>query len=520
MVKVLIRSSICLAFLLGTLNSYAYRSTKQLNDPSEVRGFHIDLRIQPMKMPALKAFVRQLAANGINTILMEWEGTYPYAEEPVISSRYAYSRKEIVGFLRYCHQLNLDVIPLQQSFGHVEYILRHYKYAGIREDATDFSQVCPSKLEQDKRLFTKLYKDMIRIHNSPYIHIGGDETHLLGHCEICRRKAAEVGLSRVYFDYIKMLCEVVVSLGQRPLVWADMALKYPEYIHELPKQTIFVDWNYGWGEDKFGDHEKLINSRYEIWGAPAIRSDPDDYYLTDWYRHFKNIQDFVPECRLMGYKGIIMTSWSTSGVYLPIFNADNDLADLYPVRHVYPISAFELLVSAFTASLKDTSALNIDHFINSYCRKTYGFNAEQTNTFKKALVKAPYKVVQGKVLSPVSMTVGQLIDSAIWSANVLRSMRPKKGIKGFQHYVLMADIRVFYLKVMFIEAAMNQGSFSIQQKNSYILQLKRLTALSKSLDERFVKLNEPVLYNGSLQEENDVRNYKLTYLYNQLAGIK
>ncbi len=447
MVKVIIRSSICLALILGTLNSFAYHSTMQSNDSSEVRGFHIDLRIQPMKMPVLKTFVGQLAANGINTILMEWEGTYPYAEEPVISNRYVYSRKQIVDFISYCHRLKLDVIPLQQSFGHLEYVLRHYKYAGIREDATDFSQVCPSKREQDKRLFTRLYKDMILTHNSPYIHIGGDETHLLGHCEICQREAEEVGLSRVYFDYIKMLCDIVVSLGKRPLVWADMALKYPEYIHELPKQTIFVDWNYGWSENKFGDHEKLINSGYEIWGAPAIRSDPDDYYLTDWYRHFKNIKDFVPECRLMGYEGIIMTSWSTSGVYSPIFNADNDLADLYPVRHVYPISGFELLASAFMTSLKDTSALVIDDFINSYCRKTYDFNAEQAIIFKKALFKTPYKVVQGKVLSPVGMTIGQLIDSATWSANILRSIIPKKGKKGFQHYVLMADIRVFYLKV-------------------------------------------------------------------------
>ena len=52
------------------------------------------------------------------------------------------------------------MIPLQQSFGHVEYILRNYKYAQLREDDKDFSQVCPSEPGKNKELFTRLFKDM------------------------------------------------------------------------------------------------------------------------------------------------------------------------------------------------------------------------------------------------------------------------------------------------------------------------------------------------------------------------
>ena len=279
------RQLLLIAFLFLTKISEAKTGVPE--DSFHIRGFHLDLRIQVMKMQALKNFTLGLSKQGINTLVMEWEATYPFQEDPLIPNRFAYSRQEVKDFIKYCGTLHMDVIPLQQSFGHVEYILRNDKYAQQREDDKDFSQVCPSESEKNRQLFTRLFTDMAAMHPSPYFHIGGDETHLLGHCEKCKKRAAEIGISRLYFDHIKMLCDIVVSLGKRPVLWADIALKYPEYIHLLPKETIFVDWNYGWALDRFGAHEQLVKSGYEIWGAPSIRSSPDNYFLTRWSVSFQ-----------------------------------------------------------------------------------------------------------------------------------------------------------------------------------------------------------------------------------------
>ena len=102
----------------------------------KVIGFHLDLRIQVMKPEALHVLAGELAEFGINTLIMEWEGTFPYESHPMIPNRYAYTKEEISSFVNYCQSLGIDVIPLQQSFGHVEYILRHYQYAEMREDQT------------------------------------------------------------------------------------------------------------------------------------------------------------------------------------------------------------------------------------------------------------------------------------------------------------------------------------------------------------------------------------------------
>lgn len=503
-------------FLLGLL-LFVLSNVNAQSSPFPVKGFHLDLRVQVMKMPALKAFALKLSQNGINTLVMEWEATYPFKNQPLIANRYAYSREEVKSFIAYCTSIGIDVIPLQQSFGHVEYILRHYKYASLREDKKDYSQVNPLQEKGNKDLFTDLYKDLISTHTSPYIHIGGDETYLLGKSEQSKKKVAQVGMGRLYGDYIKLLCDVVVSLGKRPVLWADIALKYPEALSSLPKETIFVDWNYGWDLNKFGDHKKLMESGFEIWGSPSIRSSPDNYYLTQWEKHFKNIHDFLPFAENMGYKGMVMTSWSTSGLYSPVLESASDIVDLYAIRRVYPITGFNMLIAAYFEAIKTNKPLAIMDFVQNYCYTNYGFDKAAALTFWKAINTTSYEVNQGKVIGS-ALNINQLLDSAIYAANVLRNLKPVKNQEEFEHYRLMADIRQQYLTYMSVEILANSPSFTPEQIPAAIKTLKSLH--TAELDKRFIKLNGNTLYPAELKEENDLRNAKIKVLYNRLAGIK
>lgn len=482
-----------------------------------VKGFHLDLRIQVMTMPALKNFALNLSKGGINTLVMEWEATYPFKNQPLIPNRYAYTREEIKQFIAYCTSIGIDVIPLQQSFGHVEYILRNYKYAALREDQKDYSQVCPVEETLNKELFTDLYTDLASTHTSKYIHIGGDETYLLGHCEKCKKRIETRGKSGLYIDYIKMLCDIVVKLGKVPVLWADIALKYPEDIHLLPKQTVFVDWNYGWDLNMFGKHEKLMESGYEIWGAPAIRSNPDNYFLTCWQKHLNNIHDFVPLAQKLGYKGIVMTSWSTSGIYSPVFESSNDIVDLYAVRHVYPITGFNMITAAYLESIKTDKALNTEAFIKQYAIYNYGFDKNQASSFWNALTSAPYEVKNGKVVGK-DITVAQLLDSAQNAAAILKQLVPPKNKKEFRHYQLMADIRVQYLSYMAIETEANSNGFTLDKVAGAVLKLKQLK--TADLDKRFIELNETALYPAELKEENGLRDIKIDLLLKRLQRIK
>ncbi len=500
-------------FLLCFQTGFSQKQDNQF----QVRGFHLDLRIQVMPMPALKAFAKKLSEDGINTLIMEWEGTYPFEKHPLIPNRYAYTKAEIVDFIKYCNGLGIDVIPLQQSFGHVEYILRHERYKELREDQKDYSQVCPLQTKQDSALFTDLYTELASTHTSKYIHIGGDETYLLGHDERCKAKVAKEGKSKLYIDYIRMLCNIVIKLGKTPVLWADIAMKYPDAINLLPKGTVLVDWNYGWDMNNFGDHQKLMESGYEIWGAPSLRSHPDNYFLTQWEKHFNNIRNFVPVAKGLGYKGIVMTSWSTSGAYSSVFETDENITDLYAIRHVYPISGFNILLAAYTESIKSPKPLDINSFITDYCKKQYGFDETQSLAFWEALKAAPYQIMQGEVVSPKPISIKQVLDSAIEAAKTLSSLNPTKNKQEFEHYRLMTDIRIHYLQYEEIEKTTNSVAFDTQQIPAILTQLEGLMLAGNELDKRFITLNKDYLYPAELAEENELRNVKVRLLYQRLS---
>src|SRR5882762_11854121 len=66
-----------------------------------IKGFHLDLRIQVMTMDALRSFATKLKQSGINTLIMEWEATYPFAKHPLIPNKYDYSKNVIDSFIKF-----------------------------------------------------------------------------------------------------------------------------------------------------------------------------------------------------------------------------------------------------------------------------------------------------------------------------------------------------------------------------------------------------------------------------------
>jgi hexosaminidase len=514
---ILLTSAFLKVNAIDTTQVPTQQSAPEKATPFPVRGFHLDLRIQAMPMPALRNFALQLSKSGINTLVMEWEGTYPFKEEPLIPNRYAYTREEVTSFIAYCKSIHIDVIPLQQSFGHVEYILRNPKYKDLREDQKDYSQINPLKEAEAKKLFTTLYKDLISTHQSPYIHIGGDETYLLGHSEESKKKIKAVGIGRLYGDYIKMLCETVVSLGKRPVLWADIALKYPEALKGLPKETIFIDWNYGWDIDMFGDHQKLMQSGFEIWGSPAIRSHPDNFFLTQWAKHFKNIHDFVPLAEKLGYKGIIMTSWSTSGLYSYTLESTKDVVDLYAVRRVYPISGFNMLISAFLESIKSPRPLDINLFVTHYSKSQYGLDERSSNLFWKAITTTPFEITQGQPVG-TDLSIVQMLDSTKEALNILDKLHPVKNVKEFEHYQLMTAIRIQYLFYQWIEARANAPEMTEAGLPALLKELEALK--TEELDKKFTALNTGFLYPAEIAQENELRNAKIKVMRARLQRLK
>jgi hexosaminidase len=487
----------------------------EMNSDFLIKGFHVDLRIQATPMTALRRLASDLADFGLNALLIEWEATYPYDKHVVISNEYAYTREEVRSFISYCARLGIQVIPLQQCFGHVEYILRHERYTALRESHKDLCQVCPLKDNGAYQLFGELLADLASAHPSQYIHIGGDETYLLGHCPLCHAKAERDGKSRLYVDYFKGIAQSVVRLGKRPLVWADMLLKHPAAVGAMPKETIFVDWNYGWRHDRFGDITQIQTNGFELWGAAALRCSPDNHSLTSWEKHFHNVRDYIPHARRHGCRGIFLTSWSTSGTYDYEWDQNGEVVEVHPMRQVYPLAGFRVLLAAYATSLKQEEPIVPEDFVRRYAVERFGLSLRDGTKLWRALTCDATPIQPGVDLEA-------LHSQAQKSRLLLASLTPRRHGSEFLHLRLMADFREFHARFKKLESEIQSGVFSPARIPQKARALARLIEESETLDEQFLEANRGFLYDQGLLEFVGARSKKLRKLYDRLtrAGRK
>ena len=81
--------------------------------------------------------------------MMEYEDMFPYtgALEPVRAGN-AYTVRELEDLLSYITvDLKLQVIPLLQTFGHMEFVLKLEKFRHLREVDEFPAVICPAKNE-------------------------------------------------------------------------------------------------------------------------------------------------------------------------------------------------------------------------------------------------------------------------------------------------------------------------------------------------------------------------------------
>ena len=471
----------------------------------DVRAVYVDHRTQVQTLPALKALAKKAADGGMNALVMEWESTFPFEENAVLRGKFAFSRAEVQEFIGYCSELGIDVIPLQNCFGHAEYILRHERYASLREDAKDYSQVCPLKKDGAREVFHSIFSEIAAAHPSKYLHIGCDETRLLGRDKRCAAFVEENGKSRLFVEYVSEMCSIVKELGKIPVIWADILLQNPEAAADLPKDIIIVDWNYGWNPGHFGNIDALLAQGFTMWGASSLRSSPDNIYLTQWDKHFSNLREYIPFCREKGFAGMIQTSWSTSGQYGYIWD-HNSLIELQPIREVYPAQAFDILWQAFFEAVNYTGPLR-DDFVPEYLEKHFGLNAGDAGLLAEYF-SLPQNAVTGKKYSAEAIS-GELSE-ALRVRDMLGKVRPRANKKDYAQLRLMMDIRSNYLEYKTVEFGYESGSLGRSETAG---KLKGLLKESSRLQKKFIRLNKNALKDPSipLGEHSYVQQIKNLY---------
>jgi len=189
------------------------------------RIVHLDFKGLPLTPHSLCARLQTLRDAGATAVLLEWEDMLPFSDELAdCASPHAYSAAEVAQVVQRAESLGLEVIPLVQTLGHLEFALKHERRADLREDPHDFGTLCPVS-EIAAALVESLLTQVLALHpNATRVHIGCDEPQLGSHALTkAAARSDPDGLSGVLARHVTRTVGVARALGRTCLMWHDAA---------------------------------------------------------------------------------------------------------------------------------------------------------------------------------------------------------------------------------------------------------------------------------------------------------
>lgn len=251
-------------------NSVDLKRTVQISE----RFVHFDLKGAPPRVSyfqQLFPFLRQLGSTGI---LLEWEDMFPFSGPKLEKLRngYAYTEEDVETIIRNAEKNKLEVIPLIQTFGHLEMLLKHEEFIALREEPKYPQVICPSHPQIYEILFQMIDQVIEKHPKSKAIHIGSDEAYYVGRCPKCRKLLE----SKFGNSTEKLMLEHVTKIAK--------------YIRKKHKITVLM-WN-----DMFAEAEPSLMNSYKfgklvqpvIWGY-ATDVEAENYFPPGMFQRFSEV---------------------------------------------------------------------------------------------------------------------------------------------------------------------------------------------------------------------------------------
>ncbi|XP_046658551.1 hexosaminidase D-like [Homalodisca vitripennis] len=285
------------------------------------RLVHLDLKGAPPKVPYLKRLLTLSREMGATGVLLEWEDMFPWSGElSPLAATNAYTRRDVDEIVETARSVHLEIIPLVQTFGHVEFALKHKEFTALREVPDSPQAICPS-LNASVDLVYQMIDQMMAVHNNiRFLHIGCDEVFQMGECARCRTQTRD----NLFLAHVSKVAQYVRSKYANvvPLIWDDMLRHLPPIsleqfrIGELVEPMVWV-----YAEDVYrfvpsSVWEKFAAIFPRVWAASAFKGAfGETLYVPNVKRHLENnlrwLQVMAAEGPKFkgGFQGIAVTGW-------------------------------------------------------------------------------------------------------------------------------------------------------------------------------------------------------------------
>jgi len=274
------------------------------------RGISDDISRGPVPtVDYIKRQIRNLAFFKMNMHSFYMEHTFASDAHPLIGPEGgSLTPGEIRELVAYARNYHVELVPEQQTFGHLHKALRLEKYAGLAE--TPYGDVLSPQQPGSYALVADWYKELNELFPGQFFHIGEDETFELGEGQ-SREAAKAKGVGAVYFEHLNRVRDLLKPYNRRLMFWGDIALNHPDLIGNIPKDMIVMNWQYSARDDFDASIKPFKDAGLEQFVCPGAHT---------WNQIFpnidaaaKNITNFVRDGQKAGATGMMNTTWDDDG---------------------------------------------------------------------------------------------------------------------------------------------------------------------------------------------------------------
>jgi len=257
----------------------------------------------------VKRQIRTFAMFKMNMHSLYMEHTFASQSHPLYAPEDgSFSAEELKEIVAYAQNYHVEIVPQQQTFGHLHKVLKFEKYNALAE--IPYGDVLTPQEADSYKFVGDLYREIDGIFPSKFFHVGADETFELG--EGRSREAAKTkGVGAVYFDHIRRVRETLKPYNRQLMMWGDIALNHPELIGEIPKDMIVMNWAYGARDTYAPRIEPFQKAGLEQFVCPSVWNFNHIFPNNEFAA--VNIRNFVRDGQAANALGVMNTNWDDDG---------------------------------------------------------------------------------------------------------------------------------------------------------------------------------------------------------------
>ncbi len=281
------------------------------------RGYMLD--ISRSKMPTvetIKQYIDLLALLKYNEFQLYMESNcFKYAAYPKYTEDFDCLTPEDIRELdQYCADRFIDLVPNQNSLGHMGYWLAQdeFKHLGLGDETRPNSTTINPLLPESMEFLDNLYGSLLPHFRSRWLNVGMDEAFELGKFQM-EEYTAMHGKDHAFMEHLNRVDQLARDkYGKKIMFWADMIYKYEDLYHMVPRDAIALEWGY-----------ELIQSQLMTAHCINFQKAGIKYYVCpscnvhlSFTGRFDvtsfNIRTAAEIARDYGAEGLLMTDWGNS----------------------------------------------------------------------------------------------------------------------------------------------------------------------------------------------------------------